>query len=95
MEAAGHDKRAGAVVLYGSQARGEARADSDVDLLVEWSGTTSEGLDALVELTTDILVDTGIVVSALPAAPGYLEGLARRGSRFPAHVQEDGILVAA
>ncbi|MBQ9661595.1 MAG: nucleotidyltransferase domain-containing protein [Oscillospiraceae bacterium] len=36
-----------AVYLFGSYARGEARADSDIDLLVDLSGT---GIDSLFKL---------------------------------------------
>ena len=60
------------VVLYGSRARGDARAVSDYDIAVFL--TASEGLwresARLVEIETDILFDTGAVVNALPFPAG-------------------------
>ena len=64
------------VVLYGSRARGQARADSDYDLAVFLN--PSEGLwresGRLAEIETEILFDTGAVVNALPfSAAAYFE----------------------
>jgi len=64
------------VVLFGSRARGEAQAKSDYDFAVFLSAT--EGLwresGRLAEIETDILLDTGAVVNALPfAASAYAE----------------------
>ncbi|MDR0548074.1 MAG: nucleotidyltransferase domain-containing protein [Deltaproteobacteria bacterium] len=43
-----------AVFLFGSYARGEARDDSDVDLLVDRTGTALSGLNALCGLSLEL-----------------------------------------
>lgn len=43
-----------AVFLFGSYARGEARDDSDVDLLVDRTGTALRGLYALCGLSLEL-----------------------------------------
>jgi predicted nucleotidyltransferase len=74
--AAAYGQRLERVVLYGSRARGQARADSDYDVAVFLNG--SEGLwresARLAEIETEILFDTGAVINALPfPAGGYNE----------------------
>ncbi|HJU19594.1 MAG TPA: nucleotidyltransferase domain-containing protein [Stellaceae bacterium] len=56
------------VVLFGSRARGEARADSDYDVAVflKDPGRFWDEVDRLVEVETDILYDTGAVINAMP-----------------------------
>ncbi|HET9961112.1 MAG TPA: nucleotidyltransferase domain-containing protein [Nitrospiraceae bacterium] len=54
--------------MFGSMARGEARADSDVDLLVEMDSGRSlldlieltQNLETLLERKVDILTDEGL-----------------------------------
>lgn len=64
-----HGDRLRGVVLYGSEARGEARADSDIDVLVLLNGPVDYGrdletnLDALYPLSLQI----GRRISAKPA----------------------------
>jgi predicted nucleotidyltransferase len=60
------------VVLYGSRACGDERPDSDYDIAVFIDDPDSLGdeLHRLSCLTTDILVDTGAVISALPFRAG-------------------------
>src|ERR1700719_5104901 len=63
------------VVLFGSRARGEARDDSDYDVAVflrELTDYWGEA-DRIVELETDILLDTGAIVQAVPFPAGSYE----------------------
>ena len=64
------------VVLFGSRARGEARPDADYDVAVFLNdpGELWDELGNLSHITTAILNDTGVVISAKPfPAGGYRE----------------------
>jgi len=56
------------VVLFGSRARGDARADSDYDVAVFLADPDSFWTESgrLAEIETDLLFDTGAVINALP-----------------------------
>lgn len=81
-----------AIILYGSWARGSATPDSDVDLLVvvddaldPWSVRRS--LDGIL---FDILLETGLLISAIVVPQSYYEGYR---SPFLVHVRQEGIRV--
>jgi predicted nucleotidyltransferase len=67
------------VVLYGSQARGEARPDSDYDVAVFLNGMNGPSdrwteADKIAVAATNILNETGAVIHAMPYRAGaYLE----------------------
>jgi len=60
------------VVLFGSRARGEARADSDYDVAVFLKDLGGFGKEAgtIAEIEADILIETGVVINALPLQAG-------------------------
>jgi predicted nucleotidyltransferase len=58
------------LVLFGSRARGDWRPDSDYDIAVFLKNPVGlwDDLGKLAHITTDILYDAGVVVSAKPFA---------------------------
>lgn len=76
--AATYGDRLERVVLFGSRARGDARPDSDYDVAV-FIREPDRWLDEairLADLGTDILMETGAVISAKPFRAGsYNEAL--------------------
>jgi len=70
--AAAYGKRIERVVLFGSRARGDARPDSDYDVAVFLKdfGGIGEEMGPIAEIETDILLDTGAVINALPLRAG-------------------------
>jgi uncharacterized protein len=87
--AAAYGDRLDHAVLFGSRARGEARADSDYDIAV-FIRAPARWFDEVVrlaELGTDIAIETGAVISAKPfPAEAY-----HRHSSFMGEIRRDGI----
>jgi predicted nucleotidyltransferase len=84
-----YGERAERVLLFGSRARGDARADSDYDIAVfiKNPGALSAELHRLAAVSTDILLDTGAVISAKP----FRAGAYRLRTGFMHELRRDGI----
>ncbi len=81
------------MVLYGSKARGDAREDSDVDVLLVVRNAAAHFKRPLRHLAHDLVATS----YALPSIVAYTEAewarLGRLGSPFRAAVERDGVSV--
>ncbi|MBV8525455.1 MAG: nucleotidyltransferase domain-containing protein [Acetobacteraceae bacterium] len=77
------------VVLFGSRARGDANPDSDYDVAVfiKDAGTFAYESARLAAVSTDILFDTGAVISATP----FPAGAYRQRTGFMHELRKDGL----
>jgi predicted nucleotidyltransferase len=83
------DDRIERLVLFGSRARGEARADSDYDVAIFLKDFTDRRQEVrrLVPLVTDIVEETGVVIHPLP----FRAGAWRERSPLMHEIRLDGV----
>ncbi len=79
------------VVLYGSQARGDATSTSDVDLLVVLPDLKKKTLDTALDIAWEIGFEAGKMLSVVPVTENELARLS--ASPFFQAVQKEGIAV--
>jgi predicted nucleotidyltransferase len=63
-----YDKRLKDIILYGSWARGEAKEESDIDLLVILKGGVMPGkeIDRMIDIITEINLKYDVLLSVFP-----------------------------
>ena len=81
--------------LYGSRARGDAGADSDADVAVILNGPKRRAIDVakgMAGAEFDIMLETGMMVSALPiAAEDWNEPYRHSNPYLIANIKREGI----
>ena len=88
-----YGERLAGLYLYGSHARGEASADSDIDLLVALHGNVDAWMEGkrLVKELYDLELETEEVISAHPVSVDRLE---RADAPLLRNVRREGIAVS-
>ena len=81
------------ITLYGSQARGEAGAESDIDLFIVVGRDTPALREALAEIAWQVQFEHGVVISDIIRNLGQLRLM--QAHRFPYYqsIERDGILL--
>jgi len=79
------------VIMFGSQARGDATKESDIDLLVILPSLDSAMMNLAFGVAWEVGLDAGKVISVVPAEKNELKRLA--ASPFYRGVKREGVVV--
>ncbi len=81
------------VILFGSLARGEAMAESDIDLLVVTTSDWYEMQKKLAEVIVEFLLETGEYISAKAVNVEEYELMKKLRTGFYQSIEREGVVV--
>jgi uncharacterized protein len=85
-----YGERLKGVILFGSHARGKARVDSDIDVMVVLRGEVAPGreIDRMIDVITELNLKYSVLLSVVPIAE---EKYLRRNSPLLLNVRREGV----
>ncbi len=79
------------IILFGSYARGEATDESDIDILVITSENRFEMQKSLSEIAVDILLQTGVYISAKAVSVEEYSFMKKINTGFYQNIAREGV----
>ncbi|MCH8120483.1 MAG: nucleotidyltransferase domain-containing protein [Planctomycetes bacterium] len=79
--------------LFGSKARGDGRADSDMDVLVIVASEDWHIRDKVYDVATDVLLQMDVCISPKVISKNRFDRLRKEGTSFIHNVSKDAITV--
>ncbi|MBN2195453.1 MAG: nucleotidyltransferase domain-containing protein [Polyangiaceae bacterium] len=79
------------LVLFGSEARGEAQEESDVDIAVVVAGLTSSEAREMDDVTGDLLSEFDVLVVPFAPSSEHAARLSRRKRLILREIERDGV----
>ena len=86
-----HDNRIDEILIFGSYARGDAREDSDIDVLI----VGDVKLDEVIDISFPVLLKYGVYISPIIMTRDYYEFLKSESSSLIKNVLEEGVRIYA
>lgn len=81
------------LVLFGSRARGDATAESDIDVLAVVHSEDWRRGDEIRDIGYELEIVHGVVLSIQVMSERYYQELKSRGSTFLANMEQEGLAV--
>ena len=83
------------LIIFGSVARGEAKKNSDIDILAIWKGDKLEGWHSLELIAFNILLETRVYISLKIITSSEYKKLLHENNHFIKTISREGILIAS